>query len=222
MSGSAYEKVDHEEDLSESDNDYDSADVPRTSEDVRRHDRETIAAEEEAERLLGRGDVQGSSKWFKRQEDGDKEPSRRQKRRQRRRRRKNGGEESELMYEMEEGGQRSSSTESSGHSSEIDMQRLREVQARQTKVDPPSNGSESNVMADDVHRRAGSHASASSPSSTSSSSRRSWRCSTAPTGPQVTRLATHPRTSRRLSPTAPTSSYPPLSSSPSTASAPTS
>lgn len=35
------------------------------------------------------------------------------------------------MYEMEEGGRRSSSAESSGHSSEGDMQRLGETQARQ-------------------------------------------------------------------------------------------
>lgn len=115
MSGATYEKLDRPaaDEHSDSPDDY----AGRTSADVRQHDYETLTAEEEAGRLLG-----GSEK---------KAAKRREKRgsgKGRRRRLK--GEESELMYEMEEGGPRASS-DSSGNSSEVDLQKLGETQARQ-------------------------------------------------------------------------------------------
>lgn len=104
----------------------DDHDEPRLSEDVRRHDNDTLTAEEEAERLLG-----GSEKASRSTSNVQK--SRRQHRK-RDSRRRDGGKDGELMYEMEEGGPRSSSAESSGHSSEIDMKALGETQAKQKKV----------------------------------------------------------------------------------------
>lgn len=138
MSSGTYEKVRVAggDDFSDSEGEDDGAQA-RTSEDVRRRDRETLTAEEEAQRLLGGGGGGGEKgsrigKFFTRGEGQTQETrrqSRRASRRERRRRKK--GEESSVMYEMEEGGPRSSSAESSGHSSEVDMQRLGEVQARQ-------------------------------------------------------------------------------------------
>jgi hypothetical protein len=125
MASSAYGKLDRPEDdgFSGSDDEYGHA---RTSEDVRIRDRETLTAEEEAEQLLGGGSESASRK-----------PSRREARERRRREKRRGkrrsdgkGERRELMYEMEEGGPRSSSTESSASSSEVDMRRLGEMQAR--------------------------------------------------------------------------------------------
>ena len=141
MASGAYEKYDRPEDddFSGSDNEHhDSAQAQRTSEDVRRHDHDTLTAEEEAERLLGGKQEQslpgGSSrigKLFGRSEGDGKGPRRKRKRAGRKSRKE---EKRELMYEMEEGGPRSSSAESSGHSSEVDMQRLGETQAKRKKV----------------------------------------------------------------------------------------
>lgn len=133
MASNAYDKYDRPADSDESDNEYDgSAPAQRTSEDVRRHDRETLGAEEEAERLLGgqKGGAESSrlGKIFRREGRDERRKKRRASRREARRARK--GEKRELMYEMEEGGPRSSSAESSGHSSEVDMQRLGEVQGK--------------------------------------------------------------------------------------------
>ena len=138
---SGFEKYDKAEDdgSSESEDQYTGASpAQRTSDDVRRHDQDTLGAEEEAERLLGgqeekREPASGTrlAKIFARS-DGEDRPARREKRRTRRRARKE--EKRELMYEMEEGGPRSSSAESSEHSSEVDMARLGEMQARSKKV----------------------------------------------------------------------------------------
>lgn len=107
-----------------SDNETDS----RTSADVQRHDRETIEAEEEAERLLAGGqdrsqDVRGLAHIFGR--EGTERDHKRSRRRQRKagRRSRGGNEESELLYKVEEGG-RSSSAESSANSSEVDLARV--------------------------------------------------------------------------------------------------
>ena len=116
MATSAYTKLDRPND------DSDNGENARTSEDVRRHDRDTLNAEDEAEKLLG-GEGVGRSQ-------ADAESRRKKKRR--RRRDGDGGEDEkrEVMYEMEEGGPRSSSAESLVSSSEGDMQRLGEAQAR--------------------------------------------------------------------------------------------
>lgn len=119
MATSAYEKLDRPVDSDDSENENEVR-TPRSSEDARRHDRETLHAEDEAERLLGGGGGGGSS---------EKAAGQRQPRRQRRRRKGTGEKgESELMYAMEEGGRVSES--SSGNSSEVDLQRWREVQGR--------------------------------------------------------------------------------------------
>ena len=141
MASGAYEKYDRPEDdgFSGSDNEHhDSARAQRTSEDVRRRDQETLTAEEEAERLLGREREQtmpgGGSRigQFFGRSDGVEKGSRRKRKRAGRKSRKE--QKRELMYEMEEGGPRSSSAESSGHSSEVDLRRLGETQARWKKV----------------------------------------------------------------------------------------
>lgn len=122
-----YDNVDAAND-SESENEYRDSVAPRTSEDVRKHDHETLTAEEEAERLLGRQDPGRSriGKLFNR--DGDAQAARTT----RRKRRSKGDldEKKELMYEMEEGGPRLSSAESSASSSEADLHKLGEIQAR--------------------------------------------------------------------------------------------
>lgn len=134
MSSAKYEKVDPIEDgdadLSDSNEEYDyDTTQDRTSEDVRRHDLETLTAEEEAERLLR----PESKKKLSQRGDDEKREARRQRRKERgSKRSKRKGEENELMFTMEEGGPRASD-ESSGHSSEVDFQRLGEVQARQKK-----------------------------------------------------------------------------------------
>lgn len=94
---------------------------PRTSEDVRRHDRETLTAEDEAEQLLTSRDqdARGLNAIFSRgvtsgrswKDDDEKD-------------------EDDALYEMEQGGQRRLSGESSGESSELDMQKLGEVQSK--------------------------------------------------------------------------------------------
>ncbi|KAK4507817.1 hypothetical protein PRZ48_001552 [Zasmidium cellare] len=106
----------------------------RTSADVQRHDRETIEAEEEAERLLTgedekAQDVGGLAHIFQR--DGKEDDHKRSRRRHRKtgRRSRGGNDESELLYKVEEGG-RSSSAESSANSSEVDLGRMREVHAK--------------------------------------------------------------------------------------------
>lgn len=115
MATSAYAKLDQPDD------DSDDEEKARTSSEVRRHDRETLTAEDEAEKLLG-GEGVGRS-----QADAE---SRRKKKRRRRAGNGGEGEKREVMYEMEEGGPRSSSAESLLSSSEGDMQRLGEAQAR--------------------------------------------------------------------------------------------
>ena len=122
-----YDKTARDVELSDSDG-YDGSSPAqgRMSEDVRRHDRETLTAEEEAERLLGSGE-KGTSIA---QRFAERTESRRQRRRARRREQRvkgaGGGEKRELMYDME-GGRRSSSESSD----EADMRRLKEMQARQ-------------------------------------------------------------------------------------------
>lgn len=130
MSSATNEKVDRAggDDFSGSEGDgYDGQ--PRTSEDVRRHDRETLTAEEEAERLLGGGGSEEKASGFG-QRFADRRAARRQRRREARRekrsRKKGGREESELMYDMETGHRSSSES-----SSETDLRRLKETQARQ-------------------------------------------------------------------------------------------
>ncbi|KXT12754.1 hypothetical protein AC579_679 [Pseudocercospora musae] len=91
----------------------DETEVPRTSDDLRRHDRETIAAEEEAERLLtgSEKDGPGLTSLFRRV--GQPKDEKRVSSRRRRKsswRRSRGGEDGELVYKVEEGG-RSSSTD---------------------------------------------------------------------------------------------------------------
>ncbi|GAB7365916.1 hypothetical protein MBLNU230_g7244t1 [Neophaeotheca triangularis] len=115
------------------DDDHDTANDPKSSADLRRHDQETLATEEDAERLLA-GDEKGSSGVF-----GEHGASKRQRKSFRRKKRRGGGgsgggggggEEKELMYDMEAAGGRSSG-ESSGNSSEVDMRRMGETMARQ-------------------------------------------------------------------------------------------
>lgn len=115
MAVSAYEKLDRPVDSDDSENEA-ALRTPRSSEDARRHDQDTLNAEDEAERLLGGGEKASA---------GQRVP-----RRQRRRKRREGGkvEESELMFALEEGGRASGS--SSGNSSEVDLHRLREAQGR--------------------------------------------------------------------------------------------
>lgn len=114
-----YEKVERVEPASESDDDdndeEDEVTLPRTSEEVRRHDMETLTAEEEAERLLT-----GSSSR------GDRTKGRRdgERRGQRRRNKKRDGKnrtEKEVMFRLEEG---ASQRDSSQDSTELDMQLL--------------------------------------------------------------------------------------------------
>ncbi|KAK3713491.1 hypothetical protein LTR37_008449 [Vermiconidia calcicola] len=126
------EKIEHAESSDEDENYHE--DDTRTSEEAHRHDEETLTAEEEAERLLIGSSEKGSRNGtlFKRN-DPETRRARSQGQKQRSKRKKGEvkEEESQLMYEMEEGGPRSSSGESSGHSSEVDMQRLGELQAGQ-------------------------------------------------------------------------------------------
>lgn len=99
----------------------------RTSDETRRHDGETLAAEEEAEQLLVGGKSSRVGRLF-----GQKEGSREaRKGRDHAKRKRRGGEkggESELMYAMEEGPR--NSDESSGNSSEVDFHNLKETQAK--------------------------------------------------------------------------------------------
>lgn len=120
------------------DDDLEETRAGRTSEDVRMHDRETLTAEEEAEKFLGGQEKEPSKigKIFGRND----EPQQRRQSRRSKRRRQNQTEKRELMYEMEEGGPRSSSAESIASSSENDFQRLGEVQARaRRKVESPTD-----------------------------------------------------------------------------------
>jgi hypothetical protein len=137
MDRQEYEKLDQadadNEHLADSNAESEDEADPRTPGEVRRHDEETLTAEEEAERLLTGGADRGASRGGRggRRRDGNDgtfNEKRHTKRRKRRAAR--GGEEGELMYEMEEGGPRSSSAESSGNSSEVDMATLGQAQAR--------------------------------------------------------------------------------------------
>lgn len=131
MATSGSEKPDKESEHRASiDSEYDSD--PRTSADIRHHDRETIAAEEEAERLLTGDqeksqDAGGLAHIFRLDEGEHKRSRRRQRRKDRESRSHNG--ENELLYKAEEGN-RSSSAESSANSSEVDMGRMRQTHAK--------------------------------------------------------------------------------------------
>lgn len=121
----------------------------RTSADIRQHDRSIIEGEEEVEKLLtGQDEPSGLKKMFRRKDSSGnevkisdrerrqykkearseprqhKKEANREARHSSKRRRKE--EESELMYEMEEGGPKDSS-DSSSNSSEIDRQKLSDV-----------------------------------------------------------------------------------------------
>lgn len=152
MASSAYAKLDRPVDSDNSENENEAR-TPRSSEEARRHDQETLHAEEEAERLLGGG--------------GEKAAGQSAPRRQKRRRKGGGNREkgeSEQMYAMEEGGRASES--SSGNSSEVDLQRLREVQGR--KVGWPDVDEAEGCCANmECCRRAERLALRASPSSTS-------------------------------------------------------
>lgn len=134
-------------DASESEfSDDDTADGPRTSTDIRQHDRSIIEGEEEVEKLLaGKDESSGLKKMFRRKDSSgnevkisDKErrqykkEARREARHSRKKKRKE--EESELMYEMEEGGPKDSS-DSSGNSSEIDREKLGDVHTSRAVCD---------------------------------------------------------------------------------------
>ncbi|KAK0946545.1 hypothetical protein LTR29_002013 [Friedmanniomyces endolithicus] len=111
MARSGYGRVDSDSGESEAEDEG----VLRTSGDVRQHDQETLATEEEAEKMLAGGEKAASV--------GRNGRSRRQNRSRSGRR----TEKRALMYRMEEGGPRSSSAESSGRSSEVDDLRLGEA-----------------------------------------------------------------------------------------------
>ena len=132
MSSAKFAKLDQPEAADSSGSERDEYNG-RISEEVRRHDEETLTAEEEAERLLGGGTEKSDGFG---QRFADKREARRQKKREARRekrsRRKGGRDESETMYDMEKA--RRSSSESS---SEADMRRLKQTQAQaKRKVSP--------------------------------------------------------------------------------------
>lgn len=126
MVRSEYEKVE-QGDLDEPTGSDDEI-LPRASGEVRRHEEETLRQEEAAEKLLEDDSAGTGNRLIHRAEDGGakQDGSRREKGSKARRK----GEQREVMFEMEEGGPRSSSAESSGHSSEVDMAKLGETQAR--------------------------------------------------------------------------------------------
>lgn len=102
---------------------------PRASADERRRDQETLNAEEEAERLLtgedGAGDAGGLSAIF-----GGHGSARRTRGRfgsLEKREARRGGDDIRMI---EQGGHRSASEQSSGNSSEVDLQRLVQIQVR--------------------------------------------------------------------------------------------
>jgi len=116
----------------------DERDYDRTSTEIRRHDDETLMAEEEAERLLGAGATSSESKetglgWDFAGRREERRLRRREGRRERRRGNGKGdGEKREVVYDMETG--RRSSSEDSGASSsagssEAEMERLKSAQA---------------------------------------------------------------------------------------------
>lgn len=117
----------------------------RTSAEIRRHDYDTLTAEEEAEEVLLRGTrahvnekagglagrlFRRNEKLPERDHDASVRVSRKSRRQRRRSGRKPDSEEASLMYEMEEA-RRRESAESSGNSSEVDLQKLGEVAASQ-------------------------------------------------------------------------------------------
>ncbi|KAK5149575.1 hypothetical protein LTS14_010833 [Recurvomyces mirabilis] len=112
MSHAGFRNDDAEHNHSSDDSEKD--DLPRTSEEVRRHDAETLTAEEDAERLLvGGSNAQPSQSGWKLRKE---QKSRRSKRRR-------DGQEPEkrkLIYDTEEGGLRESSVESSSDYEEKD------------------------------------------------------------------------------------------------------
>ncbi|KAK0256531.1 hypothetical protein B0A54_04628 [Friedmanniomyces endolithicus] len=115
MARTKYDRVDSDSDSNDSETEDEG--VLRTSGDVRQHDQETLATEEEAEKMLAGGEKAAPS--------GHNGRSRRQKRSRSGRR----TEKRALMYQMEEGGPRSSSAESSGRSSERNDSRVGEAHA---------------------------------------------------------------------------------------------
>lgn len=100
---------------------------PRTSTEVRRHDQRIIEEDEEAEKLLIEQRTSKRKGFFGRRNDGHErsgsEGAGRKMNEKRNSRRGNRNGSGETLYEMEEGGQRNSG-ESSGHSSDVDLQRL--------------------------------------------------------------------------------------------------
>lgn len=132
-----------DEEGAESDDDDFEHVAPRTSTELRHHDREILEHEEETEKLLV-GDHPEPSSAFKNMfrgakhrpgnqvtiSDWERRQLKREARRERRRKRRASGpkeheEESELMYEMEEG--QKNSSDSSGDSSEVDKAKLTDV-----------------------------------------------------------------------------------------------
>lgn len=127
MSGASGHPIDKPDSISGSEDEV-YEEKARTSEDVRRHDRETLTAEEEAERLLGGENEEKGASFGRRL--ADRREARRQRRREARRGKRKGrrgdGEGGELLYDTEHG--RRSSSESS---SEADLRRLKETQSMQ-------------------------------------------------------------------------------------------
>lgn len=125
MSLHKYEKLPgHQENLRDSDADFSDSEagLPRTSDDIRRHDLETITAEEEAERLLADNEKTGGG-GSANTHNGDKRLSLR-RRRQGSWRSSRSEEEGERVDKVEDGDRPSSSV----NSSEEDVSRLRSTQ----------------------------------------------------------------------------------------------
>lgn len=100
----------------------------RTSTEIRRHDQRIIEEDEEAEKLLIEQRNTSKKKGFFGRRNGGHEGSGadgagRRMNEKSNGRRKNRNGSGQTLYEMEEGGQRHSG-ESSGHSSDVDLQRL--------------------------------------------------------------------------------------------------
>lgn len=120
-----YEKVDHA-----ASDDSENETLPRTSGEVRRHDHDTLTAEEEAEQLLAPSG--GRARRLFGRGDRDSWQSGRSTKKSRA---EHDNEKRELLYDTEEGGrgiESSESSESSRQSSELDLARLGEKHGRRT------------------------------------------------------------------------------------------
>ncbi|KAF2769531.1 Phosphodiest-domain-containing protein [Teratosphaeria nubilosa] len=131
MAREDYEKVE-QDDAGSSEAGSGDETTSRTSNEARRHDHETLTAEEEAERLLLGGDRRARSERrgeARQRRDAARTQRREKRQKQRSRRRQRGNEcpEKEMIYDMEEG------AESSSHSSEVDIGQFAEGRARQKK-----------------------------------------------------------------------------------------